>query len=153
MVKIKKFTAEFLMAVVIFFFLIDVTPSYLQWSRSEILPDEFFSVKQIYVSDYDFGKVPIFTYDRIVRKPFNAVRTVKVQRIDNGVLRTVFTTVDKANYDPKDPPEPVTTIEWFVGSSFSLPRGTYRIDVVWKINAQNYPETEAYAASNLFTVK
>lgn len=151
--KIKKVSLDALLAILIFSIMLSAIPLFLKWSRSNAIPEEFFSVVKLYISDYEVGQAPIFTYDRVIRKPFSGDWTVKVQKIEGNILRDICVGQGHSNYKPENKLPPLVTMEWYLGKSCPLSPGNYRIWTIWIMHVENYPDMSTEAVSNVFNVK
>lgn len=152
MARAKKATFEFTSAIILFFFVLTMYPAYLQWTREGTATENFFVAKQLYVPDIVEKDKLIITYTRQIRKPFKGTWTAVVQKIKGETLQDVCTAIGEKQYTPEEELQPIVDLEWFNLKSCNLTAGQYRIDVVWRIDAINYPPMETTISSNVFTV-
>lgn len=150
---LKVKSSEIVMAILVFFFLLGVTPSWVEFWRAGTNPSQFFEVHQLYIPDMPAGENPAILYDRAIKTSFHGTWVAEVQMIQGSGFYSVCRGKGESNYSPqKALPDPLT-LDWFMGTKCNLSPGKYRVEVIWNLSVPGYPNLQVTVVSNVFEVK
>lgn len=123
--------------------------------QREALPSSaWFEVNEVYVPDHEAAANPTMVYDRVIREDFTGFWIVEVQRIrGDGLFENACSGFGTNHYSVEEViANNEVTWEWFIGRPCRVEPGEYRLRVSWSMKKPGWPEKEAVAFSNQFTV-
>lgn len=113
----------------------------------------FMTVSALHISDAPAGTSPEMTVKRSIHWPFvgewnNTLR----HRTPEGFV-SVCTSSGVTGFHPDNAlPRPLTLDHWMRPGRCILLPGDYRLDTVWSIHSDGYPEKFLRGTSNVFTI-
>lgn len=113
----------------------------------------FMSVSEIRIADAPVGTSPEMTIKRDIHWPFiGEWNNILRHRTPEGFV-SVCTSSGVTGFHPDNAlPRPLTLEYWMRPGRCILPPGDYRLDTVWTIHSDGYPEKFLRGTSNIFTI-
>jgi hypothetical protein len=153
--KASQWATEFVVAILLFYAVIQFSDRIEQRSRSELPASAWFKVNEIYVPDHVVGSNPPVIYDRVILENFRGFFVVEVQKkLDNGLWWSACSGSGVSDYHISDalPANNTVDWEWFVSRPCVVPAGIYRLRVSWEMKRSDWPVKSVVSLSNEFLV-
>lgn len=110
-------------------------------------------VDSVVVADAMQGDPVIMHVSRTVYRPFSGEWLATVRRIDvDGPVAACFSSGRNHYTTDAKLPNPLTLDWWTHPIKCNLPEGRYRLDTIWTISVEGYPQKTLSIASNVFEV-
>lgn len=112
-------------------------------------------VRSVHVSDTVSGQQPVMVVDRTIKRNFDAVWRVELEReFSEGRFGIVEIARGDSSYNPDAQlPEPLTMDWWTYPKEFRLLPGRYRIETCWRIAMDIIADRRKCIMSNVFEVR
>lgn len=134
--------------------LIAAASSALDVYRDFASADRWFDVRSISVSDGTEAAPPRVAIDRTIHKPFLGYWHAAVRKVSDGTNSAACLAEGGTGYstDAKIPPD--AALDWVTQpEKCELKAGKYRLDILWRILPDGYPEKRVYRTSNVFEIR
>lgn len=116
--------------------------------------ENWMDVKSVVVHPTFEGSAPLLTVVRVIKKNFIGEWSATVRRFTPGGVEVVCAATGAAEYKVESVfPKDLNLDWWTFPVKCSLPVGTYRLDMVWTIKPDGYPEKHLIRDSNVFEVR
>jgi len=147
----RRFFLELFPWIVVLFVGISYASHELKESASGA---RWFDVVSITVADSKVGDPIVMRVERVIYSRFHASWIVSVRRVDKDGLELACVAAGESDYLPEAKlPQPLTLDWWTYPVTCNLNPGKYRIDTVWRLDPQGYPQKVVAASSNVFEVR
>ena len=116
--------------------------------------ENWMDVKSVVVHPAFEGAPPLMTVGLIVKQKFVGEWSATVRRFTHDGTEVVCTATGKNEYKSESMlPKNLNLDWWTFPVKCQLPVGTYRVDTVWTIKPDGYPEKHLIRDSNVFEVR
>lgn len=134
--------------------LIAAASSAMEVYRDFAQPERWFDVRSILVSDGDESASPRVSIDRTIHKHFLGYWHAAVRKVSDGTNAAVCLADGSTGYSPDAQIPPDATLDWVTQpEKCGLRAGKYRLDILWRILPDGYPEKRVYRTSNVFEIR
>jgi hypothetical protein len=126
---------------------------YLETERDRAPVTNWLQVKSIAVHDSEEGQPVVLSVDRTIRQPFIGEWSATVRQSTPEGFVIQCSATGKGHYSPSAVlPKPLTLDWWTMPVRCALPPGRYRLETLWTVQPQGYPEKNLLVTSNFFTI-
>lgn len=146
---------EATVALVLAFFVIQISSSISERRRQLLPASSWFVVNEVFVPDHARGVNPDLVYDRLIRENFVAFWIVEVQKVSSeGLFQTECSGFGTNEYN-RDEVLENNLMSWvqLIGRECVVPPGSYRLRISYTMKRPGWPEKELLVISNLFNVE
>lgn len=117
-------------------------------------PEDWMDVASVTVHPTFVGRAALMTVERRIKKPFVGEWSATVRRSTIEGFEVACTASGAGEYRMDSVLPKKLDLDWWTHPiKCDLPRGTYRLDTVWTIKPEGYPEKFLKRSSNLFEVR
>ena len=129
--------------------------------RLTTLPEQFFEIEYLEVSDFRVGDTARVSYLFSIREPLTVQYTTQVKKISDNENGTIYNFIHpiicqgigtREFESPMERPALEVSANWFIHDACNITPGKYQLMTTWNIFVEGYPMKLYQKESNVFEV-